>query len=128
MTINLWHTYFTVDTTPSLKDLYEQITPRYAADWNVIGVLLDLPREELKAIELKSPNNVTRCCNFMLEKWLETGTATSWRHLFAVIDSPALSSDSYSNPPSRKKVKGMTYVEFSLLEGDCFKATPSYQC
>jgi len=92
-----------------LKHLYEQITPRYAADWKVIGALLDLPSGELSAIEAKNPNNVKRCCNCMLEKWLGTDTVTvTWRHLFAAIDSPSLSSNCYSSPSSSKeKAKGM---------------------
>jgi len=95
---------FTVDTIPSLKNLYEQITPHYADDWKVIGALLDLPHEKLKAIESQSPNNVKRCCNFMLENWLETGTAAkTWKQLFAAIDSPALSSKRYSKPSSSKE-------------------------
>ena len=37
----------------------------------------------------------------MLEKWLETDSATkTWRQLFTVIDSPALSD---SNPYSSKE-------------------------
>jgi len=92
-----------------LKNLYEQITPHYADDWKVIGVLLDLPPKELNAIAAKNPDNVKRCCNFMLEKWLETDTATkTWRQLIAVIDSPALSD---SNPYSSKEtVKGIVSI------------------
>ena len=56
---------------PSLKDLYQHITPQYAADWKVIGTLLGLPSGELKAIEIGYPTNVKWCCNQMLEKWLE---------------------------------------------------------
>lgn len=45
----------------------------------------------------------------MLEKWLETDTATkTWRQLIAVIDSPALSD---SNPYSSKEtVKGIVSI------------------
>ena len=78
-----------------LKDLYQYVTPQYAADWKVIGTLLGLPSGELKAIEAGYPTNVKWCCNQMFEKWLETDTgAASWRKLFAVIESPGV-SDSY---------------------------------
>ena len=82
----------TVATTPELSDLYECITPRYAADWKVMGTLLGLPSGELKAIEAGYPTNVKWCCNQMLEKWLEIDSTASWEKLFAVIESPAVSS------------------------------------
>ena len=83
-----------VNTTPLLKDLYKHITPQYAADWKVIGTLLDLSSGELKSIEAGNPTNVKWCCNQMLENWLEKDTAASWGKLFAVIESPAVASTS----------------------------------
>ena len=80
-----------VTSTPTLKDLYQHITPQYAADWNVIGTLLGLPSGELKAIEAGYPTNVKWCCNQMLEKWLEIDPTASWGKLFTVIESPAVS-------------------------------------
>ena len=50
--------FSTVITVPELKDLYQHITPQYAADWKVIGTLLGLPSGELKAIEAGYPTNV----------------------------------------------------------------------
>ena len=47
-----------VSTALLLKDLYQHITPQYAADWKVIGSLLGLPSGELKAIEAGYPTNV----------------------------------------------------------------------
>ena len=84
----------TVNTTPLLKDLYQYITPQHAADWEVIGTMLDLPSGELKAIEAGYPVNVKWCCNQMLKKWLESDTTASWRKLFTVIESPAISGAS----------------------------------
>ena len=81
-----------MDTTPSLKDLIEYTTPRYAADWKMIGTLLGLPSGELNAIEAGWPTNVIWCCNQMLEKWLEMDPTASWGKLFTVIESPAVSS------------------------------------
>ena len=80
-----------VNTTPLLKDLYQHITPQYAADWEVIGTLLGLPSGELRAIEAGYPTNIKWCCNQMLKKWLEVDTTASWRKLFTVIESPAVS-------------------------------------
>ena len=81
-----------VTSIPELKDLYQHITPQYAADWEVIGTLLGLPSGELKAIEAGYPTNVKWCCNQMLKKWLEVDPTASWGTLFAVIESPAVSS------------------------------------
>ena len=80
----------TENSVPSLKDLYQYITPHYATDWEVIGTLLGLPLAELKAIEAGYPTNVKWCCNKMLQKWLETDTSPTWGKLFDVISSPAV--------------------------------------
>ena len=80
-----------MSTTPLLKDLYQHITPQYAADWKLIGILLDLPSGELKAIDAGYPTNVKWCCNQMLEKWLDIDTTALWGKLLAVIESPAVS-------------------------------------
>ena len=82
----------TSTAAPLLKDLYQHITPQYAADWKVIGTLLGLPSGELKAIEAGYPTNVKWCCNQMLEKWLEVDQTASWEKLLTVIESPAVSS------------------------------------
>ena len=77
-------------TTPLLKDLYQHVTPQYAAEWEVIGTLLDLPSGELKAIEAGYPTNIKWCCNQMLKKWLEMDSTASWEKLFTVIESRAV--------------------------------------
>ena len=85
--------FSTVNTAPELKDLYQHITPQYAADWKVIGTLLGLPSGELKAIEAGYPTNVKWCCNQMLEKWLEVDPNASWEKLISVVESYAVSGD-----------------------------------
>ena len=92
--------FMIVNTTLSLKDLYHHITPKYAADWKVIGTLLGLPSGELNAIEAGYPTNVKWCCNQMLEKWLEMDTTASWEKMLTAIESPAVTSwtQSYSSP------------------------------
>lgn len=78
--------------TPSLKDLYEHITPRYGANWKVIGKLLGVPKGELDIIEATFPTNLKWCCNKMWEIWLDKDTTASWEKVFAAIGSPAISS------------------------------------
>ena len=82
-----------VNAAPSLKDLYQHITPQYAADWKVIGTLLGLPSGELNAIEAGYPTNVKWCCNHMFEKWLEMDPNPTWEKIHTAIKSPAVSSD-----------------------------------
>ena len=80
-----------MDTTPLLKDLYQHITPQYAADWKVIGTLLELPTPTLDIIEHDNHYKARQCCNAMLSKWLEVGTTASWKKLLTIIESPAVS-------------------------------------
>ena len=75
---------------PSLKQLYEHITPHFAADWKEIGVMLNLPTGELKAIAMGNPTNVKWCCNSMLEKWLDIDTTASWEKILAAVNSSAV--------------------------------------
>ena len=91
-TLNKLRVFFTtVDTAPLLKDLYQHITPQHAADWKTIETLLGIPIEELEAIEAGYPTNVKWCCNQMWILWLKVDTTASWRKLFTIIESPAVS-------------------------------------
>ena len=84
--------YFSVvNTTPLLKDLYQHITPQYAADWKVIGTLLGLTSATLNIIEHDNHYKARQCCNAMFSKWLEVDTTASWRKLFTVLELTAVS-------------------------------------
>ena len=78
-----------MNTTPLLRDLYQHITPQYAAEWKIIGTLLDLPTGVLDIIEVDNIK-ATHCCNAMLKKWLEMDITASWGKLLTVIESPAV--------------------------------------
>ena len=58
----------------------------------MIGTLLGIPIADLKIIEASYPNDPRRCCNTMLEKWLEIDPDASWSKLDKAIQSPAVSS------------------------------------
>ena len=89
--INSVHVLFIVATsTPLLKDLYEYVTPCYAAEWRVLGTLLGLTREELKIIQHDNHHKAVPCCNAVLEKWLEVDPFASWNKLLGVIQSDAM--------------------------------------
>ena len=80
-----------VTTTPSLRDLHYYITPQYAVQWRAIGTQLGLSIERLNIIEHDHRDKAEPCCNAMLEKWLQVDTTASWKKLFTVIESPAVS-------------------------------------
>ena len=89
---NPLHVFTVVNNIPLLRDLYQHITPQYATQWRVIGTLLDLPSETLNIIEHDHRDKAERCCNAMLEKWLQVDTTASWGKLFTVIELSAISS------------------------------------
>ena len=82
----------TVTTKPKLPDLYEHITPQYALKWKVIGTLLGVASEKLDIIEHDNRDKAEPCCNEMLKWWLRVDPTASWKKLFTVIESPAVSS------------------------------------
>ena len=92
-----------IDNRPLLEDLKHYITPQYAADWNVIGILLGLPSQRLEMIELNCFGRATRCCNAMLKYWLEADPIASWRKFFDTISLSAVSST-----PDRVSDKNMS--------------------
>ena len=94
MTITIYLFLLEIHSTPWLGDLFTHITPRYAADWKVIGTLLDLPKGELRNIEASNPTNSRWCCNKMLEGWLKNDPSATWIKMFAAIESPAISGAS----------------------------------
>ena len=81
-----------MNSQPQLKDLYNLITPDYAAHWKVIGIVLGIEKGVLAGIERNFPNNVTWCCNELVEKWLERDTEASWKKIIEAIDSPAVAA------------------------------------
>lgn len=70
---------------PVLKDLYEQVTPYYAAYWKMIGTHLGILKGELDSIKYGNGNQPVLCCNAMLVKWLEIDPTASWHKLFVAV-------------------------------------------
>ena len=84
--------FLVLNSQPKLKDLYNLITPEYAAHWKVIGTLLGIKKGILDGIGRNFPSNVNWCCNELLETWLERDTDASWKKIIEVINSPAVAS------------------------------------
>ena len=88
---------YAVTSTPTLKDLYQHITPQYAAHWKVIGTLLGLPSGALDIIQYDYHDKAEPCCNNMLKKWLQVDITASWKKLITIIESPTVSSGEVVN-------------------------------
>jgi len=74
-----------VTDVPVLKDLYEQVTPYYAAYWKMIGAHLGILKGELDSIKYGNGDQPAQCCNAMLAKWLEIDPTASWHKLFVAV-------------------------------------------
>ena len=106
-----------VFSTPSLKDLYEHVTPDYAMYWKTIGILVGVPVNELKIIEHDFVNRAVLCCNMMLQRWLETDPTATWEKLFAAIDSEAVVSAIASDSSlDKSKLYCMCTVNYNFRE------------
>ena len=66
---------------PTLRELYEKVTPHFATHWKRIGVFLNIRCGELDAIESDFVRNCQECCDRMLAKWLDVDTTASWEKL-----------------------------------------------
>ena len=84
--------YLVLNSPPKLKDLYNLITPEYAAHWKVIGTLLGIEKGILDAIEVGFPTNTLWCCNKLLDTWVERDTNATWKNIIEVIDSPVVAA------------------------------------
>ena len=79
---------------PKLKDLYKHVTPCYAAQWEDIGVYLDIELGHLKTIKADHPGDTNGCCKDLWKKWLELDPNATWEKLFTAIDDCTATSSS----------------------------------
>ena len=73
-----------------MKDLQNIITPKYAAQWMVIGTQLGIDYGTLQIIAANFPSDVVRCCNEMFQKWLESDCEATWNKIYSAVESPAV--------------------------------------
>ena len=81
---------FTEVSRPTLRELYEIVTPYFAAHWKRIGVFLNIRHGELDAINSDCLRNCQECCDRMLAKWLDVDTTASWKKLRNAVTSAML--------------------------------------
>ena len=72
---------------PELAEITEFVTPCYAAHWRTIGIQLHITCGRLDAIEQEHPSDTFKCCDKMLEIWLEGDENASWEQLITTIIS-----------------------------------------
>ena len=51
-----------------------------------MGILLNIPIASLNTIEYDNAYKASRCCNAMLEKWLEIDSTATWKKLFFAVE------------------------------------------
>ena len=72
------------DDTPTMRDLNRYVTNKYATDWKVIGIELDLSFDELDDIE-KGHLECVACFRQTLDKWLKSAPNATWKTLEIAI-------------------------------------------
>ena len=56
----------------------------------MIGTQLGIHPGILQGIQASYPADAFRCCNMMLEKWLDTDCNASWDNVFKAIQCPGV--------------------------------------
>ena len=80
---------------PQLKDLVEHVILLCAPEWQIIGILLDIPFGELRIIEADN-KGVKKCVMEVLNKWLDSDHAASWEKILTAIKSPVVTCSDQS--------------------------------
>jgi len=77
---------------PISQALHNHVVQEAAVKWRDLGVQLLDPANEsmLDIIEKDHPQDALRCCQCMLQKWLQTNTDASWGQLLEALRSPCI--------------------------------------
>ena len=66
-----------------MKELYNKV----ASKWKSIGILLDIPEEELSTISQREHGDPQECLMAMLSVWLhQTNPPASWHEIANAVD------------------------------------------
>ena len=99
---------------PCLKDLQNEITLYYAAHWTVIGIQLGIHSGLIQGIQASIPADAFRCCNKMLEIWLDTDCDATWDKVYRAIKCPGVTK---ANSNSQQE-DGMQICTYLSLQHD----------
>ena len=75
---------------PLFKDLHKHVVKVAPYMWRDLGIEL-LPyqhHEVLNIIEADYPHDSARCCQRVLQRWLETTTDATWNRVISALRSP----------------------------------------
>ena len=67
--------------TPTLRDLNNYVTRKYAYKWKDVGVELGIKLYELNRIEKDNPKDSRTCFQEMLHYWLKSSSHATWKML-----------------------------------------------
>ena len=76
----------TGDDRPELGDLFINVIPQYAANWEALGAILGLKHYEIAVISKDNANRSTEGCTAMLMKWLQSVDQPTWGKLDDAIN------------------------------------------
>ena len=58
-------------------------------EWSLLATVLDIPKHDIKEIEINHPQDVRRCLVEMVDKWLELqASQVSWTTLCQALRHP----------------------------------------
>lgn len=76
-----------LDAKPSLKDLFNIVTPDYAVHWKTIGAHLKISNGLLATIGHDNHHKAEDCCNAVWEEWLNIDFFASWYKVIRIVDT-----------------------------------------
>ena len=90
-------TILVLESSPSLRDLTDLVTPNYAAKWRVIASLLGLSKPDIDIIAHDHGRSAINCCGEMWGKWLNTYTEATWGDVLKIIDHKTVTEEEKGN-------------------------------
>ena len=65
---------------------------------------------QLEIIQANGPGDVTKCCNEMFAKWLESDTSASWKQLITALQSPGIQLNTVADHIQKMLLKGEAII------------------
>ncbi len=66
-------------------------------EWKFLALALKIPDHQIEEIETNYPNNVSKCWEKMVKKWLKGASQSSWSSLCAALRDPLVSHHDIAN-------------------------------
>ena len=111
---------------PKLKDLYNHVVGSVAKNWKTVGVQLlrSDQTDELDIIETNHPQDVVRCCQCLLKKWLDSSVDATWNQLIKALRCPSVRLNHFASKlEQRLKPECKIIAMYLLMKYKCL-----YRC